>query len=322
MTERCSRRRLLAGSALAATGALAGCLGNDGGDGSGGGGDGTGDDGPPTYARWLPERERLGGEDWNYRHYDFFDADFATVREHESAFDGGVYDEFESADEAFPLSTAGVDFEAVARVTTVGDGIARVDGEFGRDEVVDALGEAGLDSEDEYEGYEIHVDPGTAAVAVGDGTLLGVPRGGSISPEDFVPIVRTLVDTGTGTAPRQVDTNPDFERLVGALGEGTFVDGTTRDRREAEDADPAAGDLVGTVARGKAVIVEGETTTIRHVRVLSSAEDVDMDAVDEWIENGFLTEALTDPTAEQRDRTVVVEGTVPTDISGFGHYVN
>jgi hypothetical protein len=313
MRGRHSRRDVLSGIGLLGTATLAGCLGSDGDNSTE---TETGSSGP-TYPQWLPEPEQLGGEDWHYNHYNFFHADLVAVRDNEASFDDELVSDYRSMGDAFPLASAGLAFEDATEPLTMADGIQMV---FEAEDVTASLESNGYEHQTDYEGYQIY-DMDDAAIGVDSGTVIGVPWGGSISPSDFEAIIRTIVDSKAGSAERYRQ-REDYDRLVEALGTGTFVNGTTTERYEAEYSDPEEGELSGTVATGKNVIVDGPDTTIRHVRVLESEDDVDMEAVDEWMENGYLTEKLANKTSEQRDRVVIVEGTRRTGEYGLYRYID
>lgn len=315
MGDTLPRRRFLETSLGASVSVLAGCIGG----GGTGAGDGAGDGGV-GYADWLPDPETLGGENWHFDHYDFFKIDFDTVQQYESSFDDEVYATFESLADNWPLSTAGIPFDSVSGMVSLASGIGRFSGDFDSDSVAESLESADFERDGEHGEYEFYSGPDFTGAAVRDGSLLSVQQTSSIGPDDFEDILETVIDTKRGENERYAEARENFETLVDELGDGTFVDGTTREKRESDYADPEDGELAGTVARGKNVTVDSDVTTVTHVRVLSSEDDVDMDAVDEWAEEGFLTEALSDVSTSQNGRTVVVTGEVPTSISGFNHY--
>lgn len=301
-----TRRRLLGAAGTAAVG-LAGCSSSD--DSDDGGSDSE-PSGPPAYTDWLPMPEAI-----SYARYSISLADLAEIRQYEDSFDGDVYDRFTSIEESDWFERLNLAFGDVSSLLTVAGSINRLSGEFDTEALTDSLAEAdeNVPEQGDHAGYAIYAN-GYSGVAISEGALVTTTQSFGTGSDEIVEILQAMIDASRGEATRQVEENSEYRELVDTLGSGTFVLGETTGGPQA--GDPEDGLFSGVVAKGTSVQVEGSDSTVRYVDVYEEEDDVDMDALDEWIENDRRF-GVADVTTRQIGRTTLVEASIRTSLSGF-----
>lgn len=293
-----SRRSLLqtcAGTVGAgAIGSLAGCFGQQSGDGGGNGGDdtdgtsgdGDGDDGDGSsatgqgndlwYAQRLPDPTALGDD-----HYSFAYTAMADLLAHTD--DTGIA-------EPTAHEVEGISFSAVTHVLLIGQEGAAVPsifyyaGSFDPSEYVERGGNLrGVVEQGERHGLALwgpEAD-GAYAVGAGEGTLVQAhdPDG------DPLEAVTAVLDATEGETARYAEVDADCRRLVDALGSGTAVRGR---RHEPTD------DLPDLVGEGVALTLGEAEARAQASFVFADEASVSPDDAASWAALGW---AFDEPTA-------------------------
>ncbi|MBX0286675.1 hypothetical protein [Haloarcula salinisoli] len=268
--------------------------------------------GTTPYAKWLPAPAAVDDSD----HYNFTYFNVDDLEAHEGEIDDGDLKPPKSGEFLGPVD---IDWQDASGVTTLGFGGLFgfggfvVEADFDRDDAISDLEANGFTEDSEHEGYALMLGSFEKRVyAVGDGAIvLSVSLGGDTD------MAEAIIDAKTGNVDRYGDDSDDMSALIGALGGGTYVKGSTTDIPE--EADPADGVFDNMVARGEQAKIKGQDTALKHVVVYESSDDVDTDDLREWVDennaDGERFGNLDDPSYNSNGRKGVITGTVPTDDS-------
>lgn len=292
LTRRAILRRSVATVGAGAIASTAGC----------GGLNPLGGGGP--YIEWLPAPDELDED-----HYGFFYFDMDAIESTEDQFDDDSFDP-ESFQQAWdPVS---VDWEDTSMVLSLASNIV-VEADFDRGSVAEDLEDADYDDDTDHEGYTIFLGPAELrAFAVSDSDI--VVTGGGYNPGDPVDIAEVIIDATTGNVARYADENEDMSTLVGELGAGTFVSGSTRE--QPETASPGNGVFDDMVASGSTTEVNGDTADETWVVVYDTADDVDTGDLEDWVDensdDGEFAD-VDDISYTQNGRMGIITGTIDTD---------
>jgi hypothetical protein len=305
--EGSTRRRVLRRGSVAVAG-LVGVAGCSGGGSSTTTGDRPGDG---SYANWLPTPSRLVEE----QHYEYLYIDVSSLRTNESyVYPGGssglgrYFDSLASRTGAAPESTEGylsIGSEGIRSGNTL-----TLLGSYDPTAIGESLQDA----------YERNHSVGEYAVFTGDGdySAVGVGEDGIVVPgaTGGQGDVDTVLRARTGEEDRYAGSDPDFERLIEALGTGFLVSGGTNPRYEAETVQVENPQFVGQVAGGATLRIDGETTAVTYVFVFDSESDADAGPVEKWLElerTSGLVFPFDPGSAEKSGRIVRATGSTPTD---------
>jgi hypothetical protein len=305
-----TRRAFLAAGATAGVAALAGCEGIPF----------LGGGGIDEYSRWIGVPGELEGGREMVR---FNARTPSDIEEHKKEFYPRQYRTYQRS-----YDTLGLSFQNVTMDLSMPDGTV-LTGSFELGAIVEELeGETSnaYTKAESYRRFEVFV-PADAddevdadhAYAVSDETVVRGERIGGGFHRDVeltAPEVATaIVDVADGDAERAHEEDPAFGDLVDELGAATFVNGETH-ADAVRETDTASGRFEGEVARGAAISVTGAETTVERVAVFESADDVDTDAVAEWVENNDTGNGawafVRNVGVEKDGRLVVVSGTIDT----------
>jgi len=316
-----TRRRFLAASAVMGTGALAGCNAvRDAIPFIGGGGLGD-------YQQWVVPGDEFdqGADTVNFRA-----ANQQAIYDNRDSLQPSTYQSLRATYRR--IGVVGRDVSMDLAMPRGGSEPNRVlNGSFEVSEVTAELEDdtnTEYESDGDHDGFEIFVvsdtDQPQTAVGVSEGTIV---IGHRVEPPfgadwDAVPaadVVEGIVDAGSGSGNRAVDSSEDFATLVNTLNSGTRLSGGVRDEEVGSDdgpnADAEAGQFEGEVASGQSVSINGSTTSIQWVVVFSSEGDVDTGDVNDWVEardnSGTLARARN-VEVSQNGRTAVVNAEIDT----------
>jgi hypothetical protein len=251
-----------------------------------------------VYADWLPAPSDLDGRD----HYYFFYGDVEDIEANEDRIDESYYDpaSLENAWSPLELGT-----EDVSQIIAIASSLA-VEAEFDRDGAISTLEDEDFEEDSEYSGYTLMLGEFDDQVfAVGDGVLVVT---------DEIDTAETIIDASGGDGERYDEASDDMATLVGALGGGTAVSGSTMD--EPDQPDPENGQFENMVAKGERSRINGETAELAWVVVCDSEDDVDTDDLEEWVDanDGFDEEfdGVEDISYDSDGRTGIITGTADT----------
>lgn len=318
-----SRRRFVAGlGSTAATLAVAGCL-QDGGDA---GGDGSTTDPTSTgtatarqtteggdqarstpLQRWVPTPAALGTEKVSFYH-----ADLAALRELRDSLPAGLFDGAVRA-----LVTGGRDpivpsdrLRSAVAIQTVGTTLVRTD--MGDEELGAAVVDAGYEATGSHGDATVYESTGSAGVtvAVRDGVVVRGFR------SETAPLVETVLDAGTGEAPRLVAENDD----IATLSERTAdADVRVLGTNPAAATGGGGGLLSGAEALAYAWQFGSEETTFSAVATYPEGSMPATAEFASYLESDATPPAYTDFEASVDGRVVRGTGTLATaEFSLFG----
>ena len=297
-----TRRTLLRrGTAAIGTGAIASTAGCFGLNPLGGGG---------GYTNWLPAPDELLDED----HYYVTSTNLGTLAANEDTL-GGEPDSLESTWDPVTL-----DWDEVSTVTSMAVFTSVVQANFNRDDVVEDLEDDDFDDDTDHEGFTIYLSGDEQqAFGVGDGTLV-ISAGYGSGDADPVDQVETVIDASNGNVERYTAASEDMQTLVNKLGGGAFLSADTYE--EQDDDNPEDGNLENSVAQGTSITINGETSAYKTVVVYESADDVDTDDLEDWVDandgssstDGTRFDDVDDISYNADGRAGVISGTIDTDI--------
>lgn len=292
LTRRGALKLAAGAGAVGVTGSITGCVGLLGGGGG-------------QYANWLYEPGTISDSD----HYLFIRLEGTTMDEYEDEL-GETADNISN----FFVQTQPVDVDLDEMEVYLGfQSSAVVQTTLDRDDIIDDLEDTDFDDETDHAGYTIYANEDETRAAGVDGSdiVFGDESGG----EDAVEVVETALDTQNGDEDRYTDENEDFQLLVDELGDGTFVAGRTYE--ETTETNAAEGNFENEVAAGTSATIDGDTTEVTRIRVFEQADDVDVDAIEEWIdENDNNDETFDDHEnidVTHDGRAAVITSDVPTE---------
>lgn len=263
--------------------------------------------GAGTHWKWLPGPGALVSD---ADHYDAAHIDMKDVAEHEDEFDSNALDYFTGLESNW--SPARFDWDDTTGILIVETNTV-VMGDFAKGEVVGDLEAEGWDEEREHGGFAIMADSTDERIrAVSDGTLVSVP---SVVP-DPVDTAEAFIDAANGDAAGYVDESDDMRALTEALGTGTTVHcGTVT---HVDEGRPEEGRFADMVGRGFKRTVTGSTTDVTWVVLFEERDDVDTNALEEWVTSNDGTDQRfgrfsDDVSYEQEGRAGIIETTMDTD---------
>lgn len=292
-----TRRQALKMGGILGVGALAGCIGEVP----------LARSGIATSVDWLYEPGTIRDED----HYWVSFVEPPTFVDNEDDFDEEVYDTIEATEDQY--SVLDLDIEEIDSVLRF-DRNAVLTGQYDTENVIDELDDADFDEEDDdYEGYRIFLSPDDhRGVGVSSDSLI-VARVGS--HDDGDEVVETIVDTRIGEEDRYVDEEEDFATLTDTLSPAAVQYGHTFPERDGTDVE--RGRFDEAVANGYSVQVDGESTRLEAVIVFDSANDIDVDDIEDWIDENDRSDEIFDDVedigVDTNGRTAVVSGRIDTD---------
>lgn len=266
--------------------------------------------GGASYTQWLGAPGTLNDD---ADHYSFSFRNYQTVRNNEDNFDSDVYEGFEDAEDSFPLDPMDVDLDEVnSRISGNGAGI--IQGSFNADDVGSELEDNDFDEDGDHKNYTIYVKEESQGVAVKNNVAIHVSLG-FYSDDDAEPadMLETVIDVKTGEEDRYTNEEEDFQLLTNRLGSGAYVSGGTQEEIDDDNANATQGRFEGTVASGSQMVINGETSKLKGVNVFNSADDVDMDDVEEYVEENEFLDEFDNVSSNQNGRTVIVTGEIDTD---------
>ena len=267
-----------------------------------------------NYSDWLHAPGALNAEQ---PHYLFSMINDQEIRANEENF-GESYDRSEQASQ-FPLRAMGVDYETVAARLSVGlfVGSTVVSGSFNESAVVSGLESAGFEQDGEYAGYtlmrnERSTQRGdvTQLIAVNGSTVVAAQGSTAISGPPVDDTVETTIDAGRGEVDRYAEANEDMQVLLGELGTGVSVLGTTQE--PTQETNLVGGEFEGQVAAGQTSTIDGETAEQTFVTVFQSSADVNTADLEEWTETSEDFEGISNISISQSGRVVTVTGEADT----------
>lgn len=291
MVRTVERRTLLGALAAAGVAGLAGCSLSPP----------RTDEQTNEFRDWLHEPGTVG----DVAHYPFAAVDVSTFADRESAVDAEAYQEVESFVDYHlapaSLSIDGVDWLVEGSVA----GVAACS--RSKDELTDALDGNGYVERTTHGEYAIYVPDGdespTSSVAVTDDRV--VSTGNVQQPVDAA---RAVIDTGTGETTRYADAREPMADLLSALDGDAMTYGQTREA--VEESRVEQGVFEGMVADGSALSFDGDATEGQWAFVHQDADDVDLDAVQSWVDSQSdgTVGAFEDLSVSQSGRTALVTG--------------
>ena len=292
-TRRAMLRRTLATAGAGALLGTAGCSGLN--PLSGGAG---------AYADWLPVPDDIGDRD----HYQFAAVDTETLAANEDE----LSEEFDVSSLEESWSPVDIDWEDTSMILLFRSVVVIRDG-FTREDVVDDLEDEDYDEDGEHQGHTMLVGPyELSAFAVGDQTLVLQT---SAYQSDPVDTVEAVLDAKNGDEERYGDDSEDMATLQGELGSATVVSGRTME--EVDNDNPDVGRFDNMVAEGSTTTIDGETADRTWVVIYESADDVDTDDLEDWVDendsNGGTFDDVDDISYSQNGRAGIVTGTSDTD---------
>ena len=317
VTDRTARRDLLRGAgalaAASATAGLSGCL-----DVLAGGGDGEQEESPSAtaseaYDPWVYEPGAIEDQD----HYGFQYVDLTAYVDAREHFQEATYQLLSQQYEQKTLFLAGglsvEDVDWHLDLDATGQGRRSVlRGEFDPDAVL-----AGFESDDRfatgetYGGYELVTvdgDGAAASIAIGRNALALDATGNHEAG------IRTLLDAGGSGSSGYVASSDDMAELHGHLASADQVYAGTRDPVPADAEVVEEGKFAGQVAFGTAGTFEADVIESRYVVTFESADAVDLDAVDRWVEassgDGQRFADVYDVATTAEGRSAVVDGRI------------
>jgi hypothetical protein len=260
-----------------------------------------GDGADPSYPEWLAAPDEITDDE----HYTFTYENIGEIRDAEPEFNDTVSDNYADRDAFDEFDIDPDDVDEVVTLRPISDFLTPtvISGSFGKEDVTDTIDDADREfSEDEAVGeYTLYSAEGDAAVAVKEGTVIF----GEVSADD----VEAVIDSKNGEADRYVDVNEDMDALVDEIGGGTFAFGSTMDTVEETDAEGAQ--FEGQVAFGYSDTVDGESTDTEIAVLFDTADDVDMEAIEDYTE-GDVFDNYDDLSSSRDGRIVTITGTVDT----------
>lgn len=256
------------------------------------------------YQQWLPAPNAFGLD-----HYGFEFVQYNTLQDNESYFTESVYDDY--ADRLL-FDQLGVSLDDVRAALSMGP-VARedqnvvVDGDFIQAEVADHVTEIGYEQQGdigEYTVYTAESNVHQTAFAITDGQVI-------FSNESRVDDIELIRGAKNGEQTRYVEESDTMQILLSSIESGTFVYGNTIDPILPENASPTNGAFTGSVGSAYQDSVNGETTNSKFIYLFDTTDDVDMEAIDEYINDG-LYDIYESVSSTREGRKVIITGEVPT----------
>ncbi|WP_436932299.1 hypothetical protein [Halosimplex halobium] len=196
----------------------------------------------------------------------------------------------------------GIDDSAGIRsATTVPGGWYTFETPFDREAVAAAYREDGLTADGSHRGFDLLSSDDAGVVALGDDRIVLAPESSTALDGSRRSRVATVIDAGTGNAQRYGEADPDFGRLVDALGSHHSALGLSHER---------GANFADAVATGKAYRFGPERTRVRAAVVFAEGA-VRESAVASWAADAdaFRGNAVATTT---NGRAVVADALVPT----------
>lgn len=284
-----------AAGGLAALGGLAGCSSIPF---VGGGG---------SYAQWLYAPGAIGDSD----HYAFSYQNDQAIKSNEDEFDSEYFDRQESAEDNWPLSQLGVDYDEVNDRLRLGAG-GVINGSFNQSDVIGELDDNDFDDEDDdYSGYAIYQKNDAQAVGVQNNQAVYAQRGFGSGDVDVVDAVETIIDTKTGDEDRYQNESDAMSVVLNQVSGGDITFGNTQE--EADDTNTDRAQFEGQVGTGVQGNFKGDTTNVKYAIVFADSDDVDTGDVEDWTEDSNTFDDVDNVSVTKNGRTAVVTGQIDTD---------
>lgn len=158
------------------------------------------------------------------------------------------------------------------------------------------------DFETDVDGFEIHTEEtgfSSSAYAIRDDAYIEVS--GS-DPED---IVEDVIDASNGDADRFVESVDAAEILSDNLDLEHELSFQTFDRIEEDN--PASGEFTNLTGTGEQAVIEDDTEDVTEVLIFRDDDDASDADIDEYIESGAFSSAVSEPETDVDDNIITIE---------------